>query len=350
MNASRNLFLLCVTFLSGCLHAPVIHPRALESNELCAQYINLNDLVKAEVQCDLGLQFSPQYGDLWNNKGLIYLKREQIDPAKEHFIKALRYNQEQAQAYNNLGFIYLNYDKKYGKAEENFLRALKVNPDYTEARYNLGVTYMRANKKEKARKEFRTIIAINNNLADPHHWLGVMALEEKKYNDAIEELHKTTALDPTYADAWYNLGLAYGESGKLAEAKDAITSCLEADTNHVQCRQALPIYSRKALLLDPTLKEIKEHSTAENTPGALLALGRTFREKGLRNEEERAYRKCVKLDGKYAPCHYGLYEVFNEERREKEAMVACKNFLKFAVADEFPREIESCEKFVNSRP
>src|SRR5205823_12967597 len=92
-----------VVLLAGCLHTPPPHPRALEANELCTVYIGQGDLTRAEVQCDLGLQFSPQYADLWVNKGLIALKRGQEDNAKDAFIKALRYNQEQAQAYNNLG-------------------------------------------------------------------------------------------------------------------------------------------------------------------------------------------------------------------------------------------------------
>src|SRR4051794_30725920 len=91
----------CALLLSGCLTAPPVHPRALENNELCAQKISEGDLTRAEVYCDLGLQFSPTYADLWVNKGLIALRRNQKDQAKEHFIKALRYNQAQAQAYNN---------------------------------------------------------------------------------------------------------------------------------------------------------------------------------------------------------------------------------------------------------
>ncbi len=339
---------LIAVVLAGCITTPAPHPRALEANELCVQYLNQNDLVKAEVQCDLGLQFSPQYADLWSNKGLIHLKRQQMDPAKECFIKALRYNQELAQAYNNLGYIYLKHEKKLGKAEENFKRALKVNPDYTEARYNLGLTFMAAGDKERARKEFRTIVAINPQLADPHHWLGLMALEEKQYDEAIDELLKATSLDASFADAWYNLGMAYSDSGKYAEAKDAITSCLEADNNHVQCRQALPIIARKLMLQDPTLKELKENAATDKTPQANFSLGRTFRERGLRSEEERAYRQCLKLDGRYAPCHFALFEIYNEDRRDGAALIACKNFLKFAVAEEFPKEVESCEKYVNS--
>ena len=60
---------------TACLRAPQVHPRALENNELCAQYISNGLLDRAEVHCDLGLEFSEpwtdvvdvSYGRLWND-------------------------------------------------------------------------------------------------------------------------------------------------------------------------------------------------------------------------------------------------------------------------------------------
>ncbi|MFZ5470398.1 MAG: tetratricopeptide repeat protein [Myxococcota bacterium] len=332
---------------AGCLSAPPVHPRALEANELCAIYVGQGDLTRAEVQCDLGLQFSPQYADLWVNKGLIALRRGQEDVAKEHFIKALRYNQEQAQAYNNLGYVYYK-NNAYGKAHDNFQRALKVNPDYTEARYNLALAFIGLGEKDKAKKELRTVVAINPNLADPHHYLGVLALEEGALEEAVEELQKAVALDPAYADAWMNLANAYAEAGKFGEAVDAFTSCIEADPNNAQCRNGLPVVQRKASLQKPGLEDARKTLAGENTAEGMFLQARDFRDKGLRNEEERAYKKCVKLDNRYAPCHWGLHQIFVEERRDKEALIACKNFLKVALADEYPKEVESCERYVSS--
>ncbi len=331
----------------GCITVPPVHQRALENNEICAQYINQGDLTRAEVHCDLGLQFSPQYADLHVNKGLIYLRREQIDRAKESFIKALRYNQEQAQAYNNLGYVYFK-ENAYGKAHDNFQRALKVNPDYTEARYNLALTLQSMGEKEKAKKEYRTIIGINPNLADPYRQLGQIFLEEGNTQDAIEQLSVATQRDPTYGDAWLDLCSALVEAARYSEAKDACSSCIEADPNNVQCRNNLPIIVRKTALQDPALQEIKETQSEENTPASFYMLARSLNERGLRSEEERAYKKCLKLDGKYAQCHFGLFEIYKEDRRDDKAGIACKNFLKFAVADEFPKEVETCERFVSA--
>src|SRR5438552_2584406 len=83
LKMKRLVTLIFAVCTGACLHAPPPHPRALEANELCAQYIGVNDLTRAEVQCDLGLQFAPQYADLWVNKGLIALKRGQEDNAKD---------------------------------------------------------------------------------------------------------------------------------------------------------------------------------------------------------------------------------------------------------------------------
>lgn len=332
---------------SACISVPPVHPRALENNELCADHINHNNLTKAEVHCDLGLQFSPQYADLWVNKGLISLRRGNQGEAKEHFIKALRFNQEQAQAYNNLGFIYLK-EQSYGRAHDNFQRALKVNPDYREARYNLALCFFYMKEFDKAKKEYRTLVAIAPELADPHHDLCIMAMEEGQYETAIDSCKEAVRLDPSYADAWLNLGLAYGEIGKFAEAAEAETACLEAEPDNAQCRNNLAIHKRKSALVDPTLQEIKDTQTAENSPAALYQLGQTYRSQGLKSEEERAYRRCLKLDGKFAACHFALYEIYSDERKDRDANIACKNFLKFAETDDFPDQVQTCERYLSA--
>ena len=133
----------------GCASAPGPTQRALECNELCAQYIAMGNLQAADDQCDLGIQFSPQYADLWVNKGVIAFNRGQDTKAKEYLIKALRLNQDQAQAYNNLGMLYMK-EQGFGKAHDNFQRALRVNPDYLEARYNLSLAFKALSQNEKA--------------------------------------------------------------------------------------------------------------------------------------------------------------------------------------------------------
>ncbi len=334
-----------VLFLSACLSTPPPTQRALECNELCTLYISQDDLTRAEVQCDLGLQFSPQYADLWVNKGLIALKRGQDDKAKEHFIKALRLNQEHAAGYNNLGFIYFK-NHEYGKAHDNFQRALKVNPDYLEARFNLALCFKEMKDFEKAKKELRTIVEINRALADPHAQLGAIALEDGELEAAVEELTLAVQSDPKYVDAWLMLGNAYMEAGKPCDGKDAFSSCIEVDGNHAACRNNIIVAEKKCKLQDKALTDVKDRQSGAKTPQSEYTAALEFRDKGLVNDEERAYKRCLKYDGKFAPCHFGLFEIFKNRSDEKNATVACKNFLKYADENDFKAQITTCQTYV----
>jgi Flp pilus assembly protein TadD len=329
----------------ACLGTPPVHQRALLNNELCVQQLNVNDLERAEVYCDLGLEFSPTYADLWVNKGIIRLKQGRPGDAKDLFIKALRYNNEQAQAYQNLGYIYLS-EGAYGKAHDNFQRALKVNPDYLEARFNLGLTFLKMAKMVEAKKEFRTLLAVDPNIADAHHNLGIIAYTEGKFEAAAEDIGKAVQLSPDVPSFWHDYGATLMELSRFAEAKDAFATCVTLDQKNPQCLNNLAIAQRKAALTDSAMKEMKDTQVAENTAPALYMLAKEQNEQGLVDQEERSYKKCLRLDGKYAPCHFGLFKIYSEAKKRDAATIACKNFLKYGTADEFPTEIETCEKYL----
>ncbi|HEX8706053.1 MAG TPA: tetratricopeptide repeat protein [Myxococcaceae bacterium] len=346
MRFVRSLSALALVTAMGCVSKPPVHDRAYLNNELCAQQLGLNDLERAEVYCDLGLEFSPQYSDLWVNKGLIKLKSGKTEEAKDHFIKALRYNQDQAQAYQNLGLIYMN-EGSLGKAHDNFQRALRVNPDYLEARYNLALAFLKMEKMPEARKELNTIIAVDPNIADAHHVLGIIAYEQGKFEEAAGHIGRAVQLSPDAAAFHHDYGQALMELSRFAEAKDSFSTCVALDQRNAQCLNNLAIAQRKAALTDSALKEYKDTQTAENSAPSLYALGQKYNGQGLVAEEERTYKKCVRLDGKYAPCHYALFQLYQEQAKKDAATIACKNFLKYGTADEFPNEIETCEKFLS---
>jgi tetratricopeptide (TPR) repeat protein len=335
-----------VLALVGCVTTPPVHPRALENAELCAQSLQADDLIRAEVYCDLGLQFSPQFADLWVNKGLIALKKGNNGQAKEHFIRALRHNQEAAQAYLNLGVIYF-VEGANGKAHDNFQRALKVNPDYLEARYNLGLVFVRLEQYDKAKKEFRTLLALHPQLADAHRELGVIAGVTGNFDEAVEHLKRAVELDPNHGAAWYDLGSAYSELSRFCESTDAFKECVRVDERDAQCLNALSINVRKCHLVDPALREVRDTRSAEQTPRAQYELGLEYRQRGMRREETQAFRRCTQLDGKAAQCHYALHEIFLSEEKHRDARVACKNVVKFASPEELPQQIETCERYLS---
>jgi tetratricopeptide (TPR) repeat protein len=206
------------------------HPRALAHNDQCAALLAQGQLIQADAHCDLGLEYSPRYGDLWVNKGLIALRDGRKQDAKTHFIKAIRYNQEQLQAYQNLGTLYFE-EGDYTRAAESFERALEVDPAFNEARFNLGISYLRLGAKDaeyrrKARAEFHKMLAVNPQVADAHHALGEVAFLERDFAGAAASFRTAVKLAPSHATAWHDLGAALLELQRHAEAAEAFQECI----------------------------------------------------------------------------------------------------------------------------
>lgn len=344
---NRPALALALVSFAACTTAPFKpHPRAVECNELCAQYLGMGNLQAAEEQCDLGIEFSPQYADLWVNKGIIAMNRGQQKNAKELFIKALRLNNDQAQAHNNLGMIYLN-ERMYGKAHDNFQHALRVDPDYLEARYNLALAFKGLGDHDSARKAWRTLLHVKPTVADAWGQLGAMELEDGNTEEAVEDLTKAVQIDPQFVDAWLVLGNAYMEAGKPCDAKDSFTSCIEVKEDKAECRNNIIVAEKKCQLQQKALDDVKARASGEKTPASEYSLALQAREKGLSNDEERAFNRCLKYDPKYALCHFGLFELFRRRSDEKKATIGCKNFLKYANETEFASQVATCKQYVN---
>lgn len=349
MPSLRSALAIPLLLASGCITTPPPSDRALVNNELCTQEIAKGDLKQAEVYCDLGLEFAPQYADLWSNKGLIALYAGDKPKAKEFFIKAIRFNQEHAAAYMNLGKIYMD-EGATGKAHDSFQRALKVNPDYIEARYNLALTFVNMGKLDKAEKELMTLLVVDPNNAQAHHDLGLVKYRQDLKEEAVDEMMKCVQIAPNLNPEWWNnLGAVLMELSRFEEARQAFGSCVALKNDHPQCVNNLSIAQRKAALTSSALKEFRDTQKAENSPAALYELGLKYKERGLLSEEERTYKECIKLDGKYAPCHYGLFQIYSDAQKRSSAEIACKNFLKYVSVEENPTEAEKCEKFLGAQ-
>ena len=230
----------------ACGAAQKPHPSAVLHNDRCAQELARGDLVRAEAECDLGLEYSPKDGDLWVNKGLIALKDGRKQDARAAFVRAIRFNQEQLQAYQNLGVLYFE-EGAYQKAADSFTRALKVDPAFNEARFNLGLAYMRlaandadndADYRRRARAEFHKILAVNPQLSDAHHALGELAFGEQDLQAAAAEFRTAVQLSPEHATAWNYLGVTLLHLLQYPQATEAFQECI-AHAGDPSCAQGL---------------------------------------------------------------------------------------------------------------
>ncbi|MEE1289807.1 MAG: tetratricopeptide repeat protein, partial [Spirochaetota bacterium] len=96
---------------------------------------------KDEAALESVNKFIEKYPSNWNGyhlKGFILRKLEQYDDAIENFQKALNFNGNEVDLYNELGLCYMNLGN-YNKAELYFAKALRYNVDDISIYYNLAI-------------------------------------------------------------------------------------------------------------------------------------------------------------------------------------------------------------------
>src|SRR3984957_19909771 len=104
-----------------------------------------------------------------------------------------------------------------------------TNPRDADAHYQIGLIYQQRHQYDEAKRRFARAIEIDATEADPVFQLGRIALEEERWNDAIELLTRAAALDDKCCshEVWRDLGVAYYRSGRLEEARRALSKFVE---------------------------------------------------------------------------------------------------------------------------
>ena len=131
----------------------------------------------AETYCDLALEYEADNGDALVNRGIVEMKRGNHDAAKKWFIKALRSNNEQAQAYNNLAILY-QQDGQYDRAAGELPARPASGPRLPQRPLQPGGHPAQAEAAGRCPEELRKILAVNPSLAEPHYLLALIAFEQ----------------------------------------------------------------------------------------------------------------------------------------------------------------------------
>nr|WP_199350009.1 serine/threonine-protein kinase [Nostoc flagelliforme] len=151
--------------------------------------------------------------------------------ARKYYEQVIRYNQNDAAAYNNLALVCQRLlDTKC--VTENYKKAFKLRPNSWESHYGLGNFYEDQQKYDLAEKEYQLAIQKSN-----YAVLAITALSRLKNNNnehdaaiilALQGLQKTK--DPEIEAALYkDLGWARFKQNKLIEAKKHLEKSIRLD-------------------------------------------------------------------------------------------------------------------------
>ncbi len=131
------------------------------------------------------------------NLGIVYEMLQENELAVAFYKKAIRLDEKNIRAVNNLARIYIDIVGDFEIAAEYLDWAIKTEPNDAEA-YNL---------------------------------YGNLSLKKKDYTLAKDYFKKSIFLDSEFFKNYYDLALAYKGLNKKKEAKEALNKCLELQNN-----------------------------------------------------------------------------------------------------------------------
>jgi tetratricopeptide (TPR) repeat protein len=247
----------------------------------CAMYSDIETLFRTTIERN------PDCWMAYNNLGVAFLQKGQVDEAIAHYQKALQIKPDYAEAHSNLGTVLLQKGQ-VDEAIAHFQKALQIKPDYAEAYSNLGDVFLQKGQVDEAIAHYQKALQIKPDYADTHSNLGNAFLQKGQVDEAIAHFQKALQIKPDYAEAYSNLGNAFLQEGRVDEAIS---------------------HYRKALQIKPELSEPHYN------------LGNAFLQKGQVSEAIAHYQKALEIKPDYAEAHGNLGNVLLQKGQVSEAIV-----------------------------
>lgn len=151
------------------------------------------------------------------NAGVNFYQQRNLVQAQQAYKKALQYDAQFLEAYNNLALIYQELGD-LDQAQKTLQKAIQINPQYEKAWNNLGIILLLQNRYAEAKEVFQKTLQINSQHAESYLNLGVIYRQEGELQKAAECYQKALQLNPERGEAHYNLAIIWEELNDLPQA------------------------------------------------------------------------------------------------------------------------------------
>ncbi len=157
--------------------------------------------------------------------GAAYAQKKQYKYAIDYYKRAIKLDEKQIEAYNNIGVAY-NSMHDFKSAISYLKKAISISPNRADLYNNLGISLKGIEDFDTAANCFMEAIKIKGNFSEAQNNLGVLYKQVGRKQLAIRHLNEACKIKPDYVDAHYNLGNLYQEEGNISAAIDCYKTAL----------------------------------------------------------------------------------------------------------------------------
>ncbi len=137
--------------------------------------------------------------------------------AVSYFEKARKIAECHSWALNGIGACRFERNDMQG-AKDAFLKTIKCDPDFGEAYQNLSQVYLKEKKIRRAKKVYRKLIVRNRANPLAYEWLGDMYLTMEEYRYAILAYKKAIHLGAQHPDVFFKAGFSSFKGNNFPQA------------------------------------------------------------------------------------------------------------------------------------
>ncbi len=170
----------------------------------------------------------PHNEEIFIQKANIYSKRDNHEKAVELLQTALKYTDDFADVYNLIGMEYLFMDN-LEMAKENFIKCLEEDPEDQASLYNVVYCFEFLDQNEGAIEYLDQYINKNPYSEIAWHQLGRLNYGLKKYEDALRAFEFATLIDDEFLGAFMEKGKALERLKQYEKAIESYTRTIELD-------------------------------------------------------------------------------------------------------------------------
>lgn len=205
------------------------HPKSTGLKLVQVEMLVYEDkLEQAEKLLNELYAIEPTNEEIYIQKANIYSKRDNHEKAVELLQIALNYTDDFADVYNLIGMEYLFMDN-LELAKDNFMKCLEEDTEDQTALYNVVYCFEFLDQNEDAIVYLNKYIDKNPYSEIAWHQIGRLNYGLKKYEDALRAFEFATLIDDEFLGAFMEKAKALERLKKYEEAIESYTRTIELD-------------------------------------------------------------------------------------------------------------------------
>jgi tetratricopeptide (TPR) repeat protein len=247
---------------------------------------------------------SPHKARLYNNRGLIYDKEDDLINAISDYNKAIAINPSNALFYYNRGRTYAK-PGDFIQAMSDYNKSIALNPKYADAYNNRALIYDKQGAFPQAMFDFNKAIETDPDDADAYSNRGVSYTKRNNFTQAMLDFNKAIKLDPQNVGAYNNRGLTYEKQGNFTQALsnyDKVIKINPSDAegyyNRGRVYAKLNNFTQAISDYNKTIELSPKYAQAYNNRGGIYCQQGNFA-KGLSD-----FNKVIEINSNYADAYY----------------------------------------------